>query len=267
MFGDLGIDNKVGEVGILFLLFEQGLELSLKRLKALAKYAFGMGGLQIILCTLAFTLFPFLGGVELLEKVVGSPGALVDIRRFDESLVVGASLALSSSAFVLKLLQESGQLTARVGSASLGVLLMQDIAVVPLLVLLPLIVQEQAAGASDALTIASMAESTLVALGGLGLLAWAGRYVLRFVFEVVASARSSETFVALCLLVVLGTSALTEALGLSSTLGAFLAGTLLAETNYRTTVLFDGGTTRPLSLLSPLRPRFGYRALTPPPHM
>jgi len=87
------------------LLFEQGLELSLKRLKALAKYAFGMGLLQIALCTAAFTLFPFLGGVDLLVDLAGSEPALVDIRRFDESLVVGASLALSSSAFVLKLLQ------------------------------------------------------------------------------------------------------------------------------------------------------------------
>ena len=87
LFEDLGTDNKVGEIGILFLLFEQGLELNLKRLKALAKYAFGMGLLQIVLCTAAFTLFPFLGGVELLETVVGSDASLVDIRRLDESLV------------------------------------------------------------------------------------------------------------------------------------------------------------------------------------
>lgn len=204
VFADLGVDNKVGEIGILFLLFEQGLELSLKRLRALAKYAFGLGLLQIAFCTAAFTLFPFLGGVELLETVFGSAADLVDIRRADESLVVGASLALSSSAFVLKLLQEKGQLTERVGSASLGILLMQDITVVPLLVGLPLIVQEQIADSTDAATLESLATSAVAALGGLAFLTWAGRYVLRVIFDIVASARSSETFVALCLLVVLG---------------------------------------------------------------
>ena len=126
--------------------------------------------LQIVFCTGAFTLFPFLGGVELLENYVGSAADLVDIRRFDEAVVVGASLALSSSAFVLKLLQEKGQLTERVGSASLGVLLMQDITVVPLLVGLPLIVQEQIADSTDAATMQSLVESAAVSLGGLAFL-------------------------------------------------------------------------------------------------
>ena len=103
----------------------------------------------------------------------------------------------------LKLLQEKGQLTERVGSASLGVLLMQDITVVPLLVGLPLIVQEQIADSPDEVTMTALATSAAGALGGLAFLTWAGRYILRFVFDIVASARSSETFVALCLLVVL----------------------------------------------------------------
>ena len=94
--------------------------------------------LQVCLTTLLFAIFPFVGGVPVLE-FLGSKASLVDITRVDEAVVIGAALALSSSAFVLKILQEKGQLSTKFGAASLGVLLFQDIAVVPLLVLLPII--------------------------------------------------------------------------------------------------------------------------------
>ena len=87
---------------------------------------------------MVFAVFPFIGGVPILE-FLGSKASIVDITRIDEAVVIGAALSLSSSAFVLKILQEKGQLSTKFGSASLGVLLMQDIAVVPLLVLLPII--------------------------------------------------------------------------------------------------------------------------------
>ncbi|XAR73028.1 hypothetical protein NMG60_11019877 [Bertholletia excelsa] len=234
-------DVKVlSEWGILFLLFEMGLELSLTRLKALAKFAFGMGLSQVVLSTLAFTAFelPPNGaiGTRILEFLFHSRPDLVNIRSVDEAIVIGAALSLSSSAFVLQLLAEKGELPTRFGSATLGILLLQDIAVVPLLVILPILETQNLVEES---IWPMLAKESLKALGGLGLLSLGGRYLLRRVFEVVAEARSSEAFVALCLLTVAGTSLVTQNLGFSDTLGAFLAGTLLAETNFRTQIEAD----------------------------
>ncbi|PIN16902.1 putative K+/H+-antiporter [Handroanthus impetiginosus] len=235
------IDVKVlSEWGILFLLFEMGLELSLARLKALAKFAFGLGLTQVLLSTLAFTAFelPPNGaiGTRILEFLFHSRPDLVNIRSVDEAVVIGASLSLSSSAFVLQLLAEKGELPTRFGSATLGILLLQDIAVVPLLVILPVLESQNLVEES---IWPVLAQESLKALGGLGLLSLGGKYLLRRVFEVVAETRSSEAFVALCLLTVAGTSLLTQKLGFSDTLGAFLAGALLAETNFRTQIEAD----------------------------
>ncbi|GLT41908.1 hypothetical protein SLA2020_159370 [Shorea laevis] len=234
-------DVKVlSEWGILFLLFEMGLELSLDRLKALAKFAFGMGLTQVILSTIAFTAFelPPNGaiGTRILEFLFHSRPDLVNIRSIDEALVIGAALSLSSSAFVLQLLAEKGELPTRFGSATLGILLLQDIAVVPLLVILPVLEGQNPIGES---IWPMLAKESLKALGGLGLLSLGGKYILRRVFEFVAETRSSEAFVALCLLTVAGTSLLTQQLGFSDTLGAFLAGAILAETNFRTQIEAD----------------------------
>ncbi|XP_042005254.1 K(+) efflux antiporter 3, chloroplastic-like [Salvia splendens] len=234
-------DVKVlSEWGILFLLFEMGLELSLARLTALAKFAFGLGLTQVILSTLAFTAFelPPNGaiGTKILEFLFHSRPDLVNIRSIDEAVVIGAALSLSSSAFVLQLLAEKGELPTRFGSATLGILLLQDIAVVPLLVILPVLESQNLV--EESLWPMLLKES-LKALLGLGLLSLGGKYLLRRVFEVVAEARSSEAFVALCLLTVAGTSLITQKLGFSDTLGAFLAGALLAETNYRTQIEAD----------------------------
>ncbi|EFJ25893.1 hypothetical protein SELMODRAFT_51301, partial [Selaginella moellendorffii] len=230
----------LSELGILFLLFEMGLELSLARLKALAKYAFGMGFAQVLLSTVAFAAFelPPNGalGTRLLEFLFHSRPDLVNIRTVDEAVVIGAGLSLSSSAFVLQLLSEKGELPTRFGSATLGILLFQDIAVVPLLVILPIL---ETGNFSQESLWPVMAAESLKALGGLGALSLGGQLLLRRIFEVVADARSSEAFVALCLLTVTGTSLLTQKLGFSDTLGAFLAGALLAETNYRTQVEAD----------------------------
>ncbi|KAL8097434.1 hypothetical protein AgCh_030532 [Apium graveolens] len=234
-------DVKVlSEWGILFLLFEMGLELSLARLKALAKFAFGMGLTQVVLCTLAFTAFelPPNGaiGTRILEFLFHSRSDVVNIRSIDEAIVIGAALSLSSSAFVLQLLAEKGELPTRFGSATLGILLLQDIAVVPLLVILPVLESQNPLEESIWPT---LLKESLKALGGLGLLSFGGKFFLRRIFEFVAEARSSEAFVALCLLTVAGTSLITQKLGFSDTLGAFLAGALLAETNFRTQIEAD----------------------------
>ncbi|KAG0464849.1 hypothetical protein HPP92_019013 [Vanilla planifolia] len=240
LFRNLTDVKVLSEWGILFLLFEMGLELSLARLKALAKYAFGMGLTQVILCTIAFTAFelPPNGavGTRILEFFFHSRPDLVNIRSVDEAIVIGAALSLSSSAFVLQLLAEKGELPTRFGSATLGILLLQDIAVVPLLVILPILESQNLVNES---LWPMLATESLKALGGLGLLSLGGKYLIRRVFEVVADSRSSEAFVALCLLTVSGTSLLTQALGFSDTLGAFLAGAILAETNFRTQIEAD----------------------------
>ncbi|GER42109.1 glutathione-regulated potassium-efflux system protein [Striga asiatica] len=234
-------DVKVlSEWGILFLLFEMGLELSLARLRALAKFAFGLGLTQVLLSTLAFSAFelPPNGaiGTRILEFLFHSRPDLVNIRSIDEAVVIGAALSLSSSAFVLQLLAEKGELPTRFGSATLGILLLQDIAVVPLLVILPVLESQNLVEES---IWPMLAKESLKALGGLGLLSLGGKYLLRRIFEVVADTRSSEAFVALCLLTVAGTSLITQKLGFSDTLGAFLAGALLAETNFRTQIEAD----------------------------
>ncbi|KAH7675324.1 putative K+/H+-antiporter-containing protein [Dioscorea alata] len=234
-------DVKVlSEWGILFLLFEMGLELSLARLRALAKFAFGLGLIQVILSTFAFTAFELPPnaaiGTKILEYLFHSRPDLVNIRSVDEAVVIGAALSLSSSAFVLQILSERGELPTRFGSATLGILLLQDIAVVPLLVILPVLESQNFVEESIWPTLAA---ESLKALGGLGLLSLGGKYLLRRIFEVVAESRSSEAFVALCLLTVAGTSLLTQKLGFSDTLGAFLAGAILAETNFRTQIEAD----------------------------
>jgi len=238
LFFDLKDMDALAEYGVLFLLFEQGLELTVDRLKSLSTYAFGMGTLQIILCTAAFFSFPFFGGVQFLEYVIGSSPDVVDITRVDESLVIGAALSLSSSAFVLKILQDKGLLSTKTGEASLGILLLQDIAVVPLLVLLPIIESSDGPMPLSAQLIL-LGETFIKAILGLGGILIVGGQIVRYLFSLIAKTKSSETFVALCLLVALGTGALTEELGLSSTLGAFTAGTLLAESNYRTQIEAD----------------------------
>lgn len=126
---DLEDLERLSELGVLFLLFEMGLELSLDRLKALAKYAFGLGTLQMIACTSAFSLFALpVGnglGTFILEKVASATPNLVSIRTVDEAVVIGGALAMSSSAFVLQLLTERGEMPTRAGSATLGILLLQ----------------------------------------------------------------------------------------------------------------------------------------------
>jgi Kef-type K+ transport system membrane component KefB/voltage-gated potassium channel Kch len=236
--------EKLSELGVLFLLFEMGLELSFDRLRSLAKYAFGLGTVTMGVTTLIFACMGLpIGeglGTEILVRGFHADRALVSIRTLDEAVVIGAALSLSSSAFVLQLLNESGQMATRAGSATLGILLLQDIAVVPFLVLLPILETTKLAGGESTVTLlASLAPTAAKTVLGLGVLLLGGRFLLRRVFELVAEARSDETFVALCLLSVTGASLATQRLGFSDTLGAFSAGVLLAETNYRTQVEAD----------------------------
>lgn len=219
--------REIADFGVLFLLFEMGLELSLDRLRKLRKYAFGMGFLQVTFSAAVLGL-----------------GAYAMGGTIAESAVVGSALSLSSSAFILQILAEKGERQSRAGVATFGILLFQDIAVVPLLVLVPLL------GSASGITQAGMSEDFLRAiwdgakhvagvLGVLNLVVLAGGALLRRVFTMVAESKSSEAFTSAVLLTVLGTALLTEKLGLSMTMGSFLAGVLLAESSFRSRIKVD----------------------------
>ncbi|KAI2489058.1 sodium/hydrogen exchanger family-like protein [Fragilaria crotonensis] len=172
---------------------------------------------------------------EILAELAGAVagvGSMVGLPA-NALVVLGGGIALSSSAFVLQLLKDKNQLATRFGKASFGVLLFQDLAVVPLLVVTPIL-----AGSGTGL-VAALGSAVLKAGMALGAIAVAGRYLVNPLFKTVAEARSQEAFLGVILLTVLSMSFMTEGLGLSNTLGAFLAGVLLSETKYRHQVEAD----------------------------
>lgn len=208
--------HKLAELGVVFMLFAIGLELSLERLKTMARYVFGLGVAQVAVTGL----------------VLGA-GSLAFGAGLGQAAVVGGALALSSTAFVLQLLSERGELRTHFGRVVLSVLLLQDLAVVPgIAIVTALGTEPEALG--RALVIAA-----LKAVAALVLLQIGGRLVLRPLFRMIAATRSPELFAAATLLVVLGTAWGTAMAGLSMALGAFLAGLMLAETEYRHQVEAD----------------------------
>ncbi|MGE0484100.1 MAG: cation:proton antiporter [Gammaproteobacteria bacterium] len=206
----------LAELGVIFLLFMIGLELSLARLWSMRRLVFGFGGLQIVACGVA---------IGLCAHAFGNPPAA--------ALVLGACLALSSTAVVMQLLTEQGRFGTVVGHGAFAVLLAQDLAVVPIL----FTVEAMGGGTADiglALALA-LGEALLAVLAILG----AGRLLLRPLFRFVSAARSPELFMAATLLIVIATAAATHAAGLSAALGAFLAGLLFAETEFRHEIEVD----------------------------
>ncbi len=200
------------EFGVVFLLFIIGLEMQPKRLWALRRTILGLGGLQMALTSLV------------LAVVVGWTLSLSPAASF----VAGMSLALSSTAFAIQMLAERGELASRHGRAAFSILLFQDLAVIPILALLPLL----SAGQSK-FTILGGLEKTATATLVIAALVMGGHYVLKPVLRVIAATRMQEIFIAMTLLIVVGTSAIMEATGVSLALGAFVAGVLLADSEYR----------------------------------
>ena len=200
----------VAELGVVFLLFAIGLELSWDRLRHLRRHVLGMGSLQVAATALALVLLLRLGGV---------PGAA--------AVVLGGGMALSSTAVVLRMLSERRELHTAFGRVSLSVLLMQDLAVVPLLSLVPLLGTpgESVAGALGSAFLRALVAFAVIGVGG--------RLLLRPVLRGVAAARVPELFTGVTLLVALGVGAVTARAGLSMALGAFLAGVLIAETEFK----------------------------------
>jgi monovalent cation:proton antiporter-2 (CPA2) family protein len=201
--------KRVADLGVVLLLFLIGLELQPQRLWELRKRVFGVGGLQVA----------FSGALLALA-------ALAIGLQWQAALVAGLGLSLSSTAFALQLLTERNQLTTAKGQTAFGILLFQDLAVIPLLAVLPLL------GPSGAKVDTSWAP-LVKAAGMVVVIVLAGRFLLRPAFRLVASARSQEVFTASALLIALGTALLVSAVGLSPALGAFMAGVLLADSEYR----------------------------------
>ena len=202
----------LAEFGVVFLLFMIGLELSWERLARMKRLVFGLGAAQLFGATLALA--------ALVHAWLG--------LRAEPALILGAALAMSSTAIVIPVLAEGRRLNRAVGRTAFSVLLFQDLMVAPLLVLVVIAGQSGAAfGGLDML--AGFAPGLI----GLMALLVGGRLVLRPLFHLVAAAGSTELFVAACLLVVVGTSVASATAGLSMGLGAFIAGLLLAETEFR----------------------------------
>ena len=201
----------LGEVGVVFLLFMIGLEISLPHLLSMRRAVLGFGGAQVTLTTLA-TL-----GVA---WAVGVP--------WQGALIVGGALALSSTAIVAKQLTEQVEMQSRHGRLALGILLFQDLAVVPFLVVIPILGGDASDGIGIALLLALL-KGALVIVAML----LAGRWLTRPLFHRVAAAHSVELFTLTALLVALTAAWLTQLAGLSLALGAFIAGMLIGDTEYR----------------------------------
>ena len=225
------------ELGIQFLLFEMGLELSITRLKALAKYAFGLGFTQVAAVNVLFAMALLPAGnaigTKVLEFVQPGNNEMLQVTSTLEAVVIGFALSLSSSAFGLQLLQDKQQLATKFGTASLGVLLFQDLAVVPFIILLPVLSMAAASGGGASMDMGVMAAGGATSMLDLGALAFAGRSLALVGFEAVEAAEAgTDVFVAMSLLTLFGFSFACSAIGFSDSLGAFLAGIVLADTKY-----------------------------------
>lgn len=200
----------IAELGVVFLLFIIGLELSFKRLITMRRLVFGLGSAQVAISAI------IIGGIAAL--LGAKPGAAV---------VIGLSLALSSTAIVIEVLSRKGRLSSTTGRTSFAILLLQDLAVVPLLFLVSILGPEHQGSLLGGLALA-FGQAVVV----IGLISLVGTALLRPLFRLVASADSTELFVAAALFVVVGSGLATASAGLSMALGAFIAGLLLSETEY-----------------------------------
>lgn len=202
----------VSEFGVVMLLFLIGLELKPSRLWVMRHTVFGIGGVQVIVTAALLTAVGhWVLGFTVPIAVIG-----------------GFGLALSSTAFVLPMLAERDLLPTQTGRDGFAILLFQDLAIIPLLALLPLLAPDGSAGAT-ADPWQAVGEAVLALL----LVFFGGRFLIRPIFKMVAASHAHEIFIATALLVVVGTAALVSAAGLSMSLGAFIAGVLLADSEYR----------------------------------
>jgi CPA2 family monovalent cation:H+ antiporter-2 len=214
----------LGEFGVVFLMFVIGLEFNLPKLRSMRHHVFGLGLLQVVLTIVLATL-----GSLFLASI--APGLWK--MEWQSALALSGAMAMSSTAVVVKLLSERLELESEHGKRVMGVLLFQDLAVVPLLVLIP------ALGSSPDKLFIALAVAGLKAAVLVGLLLTGGQRIMRWWLTIVARRKSEELFVLNLLLVTLALSWLTELAGLSLALGAFIAGMLISETEFKHQVETD----------------------------
>jgi CPA2 family monovalent cation:H+ antiporter-2 len=216
LVADVAVVQALGELGVVFLLFMVGLELPFDRIRVMQARSFAMAAAQVFVTAAA---------IAALAVLFGQPAV--------SAAVLGGALALSSTAIVLRMLVDRGDLNSRFGRSCFAVLLVQDMMVGPFLVLAIALGQ---GGDELGLEVgAAVLKAVVAVMAILGL----GRIVLRHVFQQVAAAHDPDVFIALSLVVVLASGLLTKMAGLSMGFGAFLAGMLLAETHYRHQVAAD----------------------------
>ena len=208
LFEDVENILHFAEFGVVLLLFVIGLELQPSRLRVMRHAVFGGGGVQVAVTTVA------------LAVVAGALG-----MPWPAALVIAFALSLSSTALILQVLSERGELTTRHGRSAFAILLFQDLAIMPALVVLPMLGRNGPAALDwQAIALPLVAAVVVVA---------AGRHALRPALRIIAATRAQEAFTAAALLVVVGTALLFQSVGLSMALGAFMAGVLLADSEYR----------------------------------
>lgn len=207
---DLDSTHQLAEFGVVFLMFTIGLEFSLPKLMAMKRAVLGLGGLQVLLTTLVTMCIAFTAHGNLAA-----------------ALVVGGVVAMSSTAIVSKQLKDQLELTSPHGSNAIGILLFQDVAVIPFLILIPSL------ASGDHNILQSLGHALIKATIVLLFIMIIGRRILRPMFRMIASTRSLEIFTLTVLLVTLSAAWGTEEMGLSLALGAFLAGMMLGETEFR----------------------------------
>jgi len=205
---------KFAEWGVVFLLFLIGLELSFERLSTMRRLVFGLGGSQVLLSAALIGLIAYALG-----------------QRPVTAIVIGAALCLSSTAIVIELLASQKRLSTSVGRTSFSILLFQDLAVVPILLLLSILEPD-----SKVPLVVGIATALVQATAALLIIVGVGRFLLQPLFRLVAQTGNDDLFIAATMFVAVGTSFVTAAAGLSMALGAFVAGLLLAETEYRRAV-------------------------------
>jgi CPA2 family monovalent cation:H+ antiporter-2 len=203
--------SEIADLGVVFLMFLIGMELSYERLLVMRRLVFGLGGLQVVLSAVVIA--------AIAAEFGNGPKA---------SIIIGSCLALSSTAIVIEVLSNQRRLTTTAGRTSFSILLFQDLAVVPILLLVSILGASQGGSLVKGVGLALLQAAVAVAL-----IVGIGRLLLRPLFRLVAATDAAELFVAATLFVIVGTAVLAGVAGLSMTLGAFIAGLLLAETEFR----------------------------------
>jgi CPA2 family monovalent cation:H+ antiporter-2 len=203
--------HEIAEFGIVFLMFTIGLEFSIEHLKKMKKYVFGLGFAQVMIVGGIFSLSA--------QYIFGLP--------HKTSIIIGAALALSSTAIVLKLLNENGQIEHDYGKKTLGILIFQDIAVIPILLMITIFTN------TDKEISSLLLDTFISAIVAISIIFILGKYVTEPFLKAVLDTKSSEIFIGSILLIVIGASTMAHGFGFSYSLGAFLAGMMIAETKYK----------------------------------